>query len=504
MRSTMIHGRRLAAFAAVLMVAAGCGRKSSVVLEKPLRDVAKTNSNAQTLMAWADAGARADVLVHIDGTDDLAIFSTSLHETIKNTADHLERKNSKVVNRIATIIEKGGTVNIGMKAGMYERVIWVVPSPGSVTDLPLENFKQTLMMKRGFTAQELEDFAVSGKHITGKIAGVPLTVTSLEDLETAGEIALLDIDLSYFVGLQAASADYRPGTTALLNFLRVLKRKRIPAVMATINRASISQTAPLDIRYYADVIEEILIDPSLLEGTVPEKYNLMIQAEKALGEGHYGEAAALYAGLVKAHPDDAGLQFSHAVALGFLDRGEECREAMVGAYGIDSAYMRGFFQLARVLGANGRINAGEALLETSDLQKILPEVEMEYQRGLFYTQAGLYQQAVEILVDVAAKRQKDFAVRTVLYRAFEELGNTRKMYKTLEDLVQLDRGRVVRDMPWAFKKLGDLAWNFHLDLVAARWYEQYLELVPDDPDAGKMRELIKIWEGKDLKPRFVE
>lgn len=505
MRSTMIHGRCLAALAAVLaLAAAGCGRKSSVVLEKPLRDVVKTESNAQTLMAWADAGARADVLVHIDGTDDVAIFSTSLHETIKNTADHLARKNSEVVNRIATIIEKGGTVNIGMKAGMYGRVIWIIPSPGSVTDLPLENFKQVLMMKRGFPASELEDFAVSGKHITGKIAGVPLTVTSLEDLETAGEIALIDIDLSYFAGLKAVSADYRPGTAALLNFLRVLKRKRITAVMATINRASISQTAPLDIRYYADVIEEVLTDPSLLEGPVPEKYNLMIQAEKALTEGHYGEAAALYAGLARSHPYDAGLHFSHAVALGFLDKGEECREAMVRAYGIDSAYMRGFFQLARVLGANGRINAGEALLETSDLNKILPVVEMEYQRGLFYTQAGLYQQAVDILIDVAAKRPKDFAVRTVLYRAFEELDNTRRMYSTLEDLVQLDRDRVARDMPWAFKKLGDLAWNFHMDLVAARWYEKYLALVPDDPDAGKMLELIEKWEGKDLKPRFVE
>ena len=504
MISTKMRSRVAATFLVVLAVAAGCGQRSSVVLEKPLRTVVKTESNSQTLMAWADEGVRAGVLVHIDGADDLAVFPTSLHETIKNTADHLERKNSAVVNRIATIIENGGTVNIGMKAGMYERVIWVIPSRGSVTDLPLENFKQVLMMKRGFPAQELDDFAISGKHITGTIAGVPLTVTSLEDLETAGEIALLDIDLSYFAGLQAVVADYQPGTASLLNFLRVLKRKGIPAVMATINRASISQTAPLDIRYYADIIEETFADPSLLEGPVPEKYNLMIQAEQALKDGHYGEAAALYAGLARSHPYDAGLHFSHAVALGFLDRGEECRDAMVSAYGIDSAYMRGFFQLARVLGANGRINAGEALLETSDLRKTLPEVEMEYQRGLFYTQAGLHQQAVAILVDVAAKRPKDFAIRTVLYRAYEELGETRKMYSLLEDLVQLDRERVARDMPWVFKKLGDLAWNFHLDPVAAKWYTQYLALVPGDPDAGKMRELIEIWEGRNTKPNLVE
>ena len=384
--------RRLAAiFLVMLAVAAGCGRKSSVVLEDPLRNVVKTESNVQTLMAWADAGVKAEVLVHIDGMDDMAIFPTSLHETIKNTADHLERKNSAVVNRIATIVENGGTVNIGYKAGMYQRVIWVLPSPGPITDLPLENFKQVLMARRGYPASELSDFAISGKHITGTISGIPLTITSLEDLEVAGEIALLDIDLAYFSGLQAVSPDYKAGTAALLNVLRVLKRKKIPAVMATINHSSLNQTAPLDIRYYAGIIEENLGDPSLLAGPVPDKYNLMIEAENALKAGNYNEAAALYAGLAKSRPFDAGIHFSRAVALGFLDKGEECRDAMIQAYAIDNAYLRGFFQLARVLGANGRISAGEALLETSDLKKTLPEIEMEYQRGLFYSQAGLHQ-----------------------------------------------------------------------------------------------------------------
>jgi len=495
MISTDARARLLAAALLTAALASGCGRSSSVVLEEPLKNVVLTESSTQTLMAWTDAGVKADVLVHIDGSDEMAVFPTALHETIENTADHLERKNSEVLNRIATIIEKGGTVNLGYKAGMYKRVIWVLPAPGHVTDQPLENFKQVLMMKRGLPPAELEDFTVSGNTITGTISGIPLTVTSLEDLEAGGGTALLDIDLSFFSGLQAASPDYQPGTASLLNFLRVLKRKRIPAVMATINRSSINSSTPLDIRYYANIISENLRDPSLLEGAVPDKYRLMMEAEQALREGRYGEAAALYAGLVKSYPNDAGLHFSHAMALGFLDKGEETREAMLEAYGIDQAYLPGFFQLARVLGANGRIAAGEALLDTSDLSKTLPQIEMDYQRGLFYMQAGMYQDAVRILVDVSGKRPKDFAIRTVLYRAYEELDEPRKMYAVLEDLVELDEGRVARDMPWAFKKLGDLAWNFRLDPVAAKWYKRYLEIAPDDPDAAKMQELIDRWEG---------
>jgi tetratricopeptide (TPR) repeat protein len=242
----------------------------------------------------------------------------------------------------------------------------------------------------------------------------------------------------------------------------------------------------------------------MLEGALPEKYGMMIEAEKFLAEGRYGEAASLYAGLARSYPDAAGLHFSHAVALGFLDKGDECRDAMVRAYGIDAVYMKGFFQLARVLGANGRLSAGEALLETPDLSKTLSRDEMDYQRALFYMQAGLYQQAVEMLVDVTAKRPKDFAARTILYHAYEELGEEQNMYRVLDGLVRLDRDRVKRDMPWAFKKLGDIAWNVHMDPVAAGWYKHYLELVPGDPDAAKMLGLIEKWEGVDTRPTPVE
>jgi tetratricopeptide (TPR) repeat protein len=480
----------VATLAAVLSLS-GCGQKATVVLEKPIRNVFKTESNVQTLIAWADEGAKAVVLVHIDGADDLASFPTSLHETMKNAADHLERGNPEVINRIATIIENGGTVNLGLKAGMYKRVIWVLPASGSVTDLPLDNFKNVLMTRRSIPAHELEDLAISGKHIVGSIAGVPLTVTSLADFEAPEESALLDIDLSYFVGLQATTSDYKQGTVSLLNFLREIKGKRINAVLATINRSSVNQSLPLDIRYFADGIEEFLKEPSMLEGPVPEKYSMMIQAEKSLTEGNFNEAASLYSGLVQEYPDMAGLHFSHAFALGFLDKGEECRDAMVRAYALDNAYLMGFFQLARVLGANGRLNAGDALLETPDLRKTLSDIEMEYQRGLYYMQAGLYMDAAKTLTGVATKKKKDFALRTVIYRAYEELGDNQKMYSVLEDLVNLDRDRVVRDMPWAFKKLGDIAWNHNINMLAADWYRQYLEIAPADPDSAILGERIE-------------
>jgi tetratricopeptide (TPR) repeat protein len=487
--------------AAALSAVSGCGQKSSILFEEPMHNVAMTLSNAHTLAAWADAGAKADVLIRIDANDGLSMFPASLQESMKNTADHLKRGNSAVMNRVAAIVENGGTVNIGMMAGMYKRVIWVIPTVGSVTDYPLDDFKKALMTNRGYPPSELMDLKVSGKHIEGTITGVPLLVTSLEDLELAGETALLDIDLSYFTGVQTVSADYQPGTASLLDFLGILEQKRIPAVMVTLRRG---REAPLDIWYYTDVIEEMLAHTSQRDKRIRERYDLMIQAEKALTTRQYAEAESLYTSLTQQRPDKPGLHFSHALALGFLDRGEECRDAMVKAYANDAGYIRGFFQLARVLAANGHIDSGEALLRTSDLEKTIPKEEMDYQWGLFYMEAGLYQEAVSKIFSVTSKRKKDFAARTVLYRAYAELGEKGHMLMVLKELVELDRDRVVRDMPWVFRKLGDLSFEMHLDPDAAKWYKQYLELVPDDPDSSKMREIIETWEGVDRSPKILD
>ena len=46
--------------------------------------------------------------------------------------------------------------------------------------------------------------------------------------------------------------------------------------------------------------------------------------------------------------------------------------------------------------------------------------------------------------------------------------------------------------------------SFHMDRFAAGWYEQYLALVPDDPDSTRMREMVKRWEGVNKTPPTVE
>lgn len=483
----------LACAAALLATAQGCGGDAVTALEEPVERVYTVETNAQALQAWAAAGADADVLVHIDASEDMRVFPPSLAETMRNAADHLERGNAAVVDRVASILESGGTVNLGLDAGFYDRVAWVVPSPEPVSETPLSNFRRVLIEKRGYTPQALSELAAEGRAITGTIAGVPVTVTSLEDLEAGEEIAVLDIDLTWFVGLQSRDPDHRPGTGAVLDFLRALKRKRIKVETVTINAASTGGVVPMDIRFYAEVIRDALVRPGILDGGLPALYVKMIEAEEALVRGEYSAAEGIYEELVAGHGDRAGLWFSLAVSRGFQGKGEESREALLEAYSLDGAYMRGFFQLARVLGSSGQVEAGRALLETPDLAKIIPEEELDYQKGVFFFAAGDYFEAVDYLEAVARRRPDDFALRTIIFRAYEEIGDDMKMSSTLEALLRLDAGRVDRDMPWVYKRLGDLVAARDLSARAAELYEHYIELYPEDEEAERLKEYIERW-----------
>jgi hypothetical protein len=482
--------RAVGASALAAIVLGGCAQPAPEAFREPNRAVLQVETNVQALQAWAGAKARADVLVHIDTIDDMAAFSPAVSESMNRAADHLASGRVEVIDQIASQLEGGGSVNLGYGAGLYRRVVWVVPAPRSVTEAPVENFRSVLAARRGYSSADLADLHASDSTITGTIGGVPLTVTTLEDLDIGAERAILDIDLGWFVALQMQDPSYRPGTASLMNVLRVLARKRISAVYVTITRNSPRQSIPLDIRYYADVIEDMLAEPDLIVGPLPPLYDAMIQAEEALRGGRFSEAQGRYVELTTRRSDMAGLFFSLGLVEGFLDHPAQSRQALLQAYWLDQGYLPAFFQVARVLAGMDLVETGEYLLDTPEIANIIPQQEMEYQRGLFYVGAGRPYDAITWLARVAAQRKNDFAIRTILRQAYEEIADAKKEVAVLEELLSIDTRRVERDIPWVYKRLGKLAEEAGDLPRAAEAYGRYLELVPDDADAERSREAI--------------
>ncbi len=480
--------------AALLASASGCGSKPGVALNDSVQKVSRVETNTEVVKAWVMNGASADVLIHIDTSDDIRVFPQSFDETLKNAANHLKRKNIQVVDQIASFIDGGGVVNLGHRTGLYKRVIWVIPASEPVGANPISSFKSVLVEKRGYRAADLEDLKVDGKNITGELAGMPITVTRIEDMEIGpDETAILDIDLAYFLGQKAQHKEERMGTRVLFDFLRILRRKRILTTQVTINLSTLDNIVPMDMRFFGTVIEDALKDPKIVGGSVPDKYSMMMDAEDALLAGQFNKSEDIYKVLSDRYPDDAGIFFSLAVARGFQGKGKESSEALGKAYLADSAYIRGFFQLARVLAVNDKLFAGQDILNSSELKAIVPQVELDYQMGLFFFNARAYHDAITYLELVLKSRRDDFALKTVLYKAYKEVGDTRKMYNTLYRLIKLDEERVARDMPWVFLDFGMLCEQERLYVTAAENYQKYLNYVPSAENADELKEKIKLY-----------
>ncbi len=495
---TKINGIRPASLAlaivAILSIP-GCGQKNTMLLRDSIKSTSKAETNAEVLQSWVITDRNADVLIHIDSSDDMRVFPGSYAETMKNAADHLKRKNVLVIDQIAGVIENGGTINLGYKAGIYKKVIWVLPATVSVGGGSVEMLKNVLYTKRPYSKVDLSDFTADGKYVHGTIDGVPITVTNLQDLEVGPkETAIVDIDLGFFIGQKAQDKEGRMGTRILLDFLRTLKRKQIMATQISINLASIAGAVPYDIRYFGDVISEIAADPGILDGALPQKYEMMIEAEDALIAGRYDRAIALYDHLTERSPGEAGLHYSRAVAQGFGGDGEGAAGSLIKAYDIDTGYLKGFFQLARVLGANGRIEDGKKILNSPAIKGLVPEEELDYQKGIFFFSAWDYHEALVYLEMVAQKRPKDFALRTVMYQAYKETDNVASRIMTIEKLLKMDEARVQRDMPWMYKDLGNLCEEMRIYQGAREAFEKYLEYVPTDPDAAIFRKKINEWK----------
>lgn len=479
----------------------GCAKRSKPVIagREPLKNVFKVETNVGMLETWTTNRAKAETLVLVDPSDEMAMFPPDIQQDITNAAGHIKRGNAQVISLIAPWIEAGGTVNLGYMAGMYKRVIWVVPSKDPVGKTPIDNYLSYLQSRRGFPAAALTNFKVSGDYITGSITGVPVTITRLADLSLdKASSAIIEIDLSYFTSLKAADRSYLTGTKSLIAFLRELRDKNIPTPIVTVNLASKSGLIGVDIRFFGDVIKEALADPRMIGDIMPEKWQTMIQAEDSLSARRYDAAAAIYGKLAEGYPTDPGLRFSRAFAAGLAGRGKEAAADVLAAYGIDKEYKPAFFQLAKVLGANGRVDAGLAILDSPDLAPIFSKDAINYEKGLFYYTAGRPREAIDFLTAASALRPTDFNLLLIIIQTQKMLGDVKGELAALRSLIALNEDKVKWEAPWAFAEFGRIEEKKDSLATASRMYEKYIHAVPQDSLATSFQKKIDAWRAKGL------
>jgi tetratricopeptide (TPR) repeat protein len=485
--------RSIRAAAAALLIAAvviiaGCGGTERAVTlgTEPFDRISKVEDELTALETWVESGQKADLLVHIDALDDIAVVPLALEESMKNAADHLKHGNTSVIYDIASFLEMSGTLGLGERAGLYGRVVWIFPSRRSIADLGLDAMRNFLMRARGYDQSDLTDLAIRGKCIEGTLGGVPITITNIEDFDPGEATAIVDIDLSYFSGMQAQNPGYRLGTASLLDFLRTMKEKRLGARLVTVTLSSKGRAVPVSIRYMSEIIAECLRKPEMLVDA-PDKWKKMIDAENFLSEERFLAADSLYGRLVEEYPQDAGLLYMHGATLALLGWGRECAARLTRAYRIDEEYLAGFFQVANFVATRGQIEVAESIASEAILKEAFRLSELNYKMGIMYIAGGRPEKALPLLNSVMAFEDSNVDLALLIFRTARDAGAEDEMMSSLERLVQIDRNLVRGRMPWVFRELGKLYENRGEDGKAKKMYSLYIEAAPDDSAAVELK-----------------
>jgi tetratricopeptide (TPR) repeat protein len=472
----------------VILIIAGCGgtEKAAIIGMEPIDRVVKVDDELIALETWVESGQKADLLVHVDAIDDIAIVPSTLEESMKNAADHLKHGNTEVIYDIASFLERSGTLGLGERAGLYDRVVWIFPSRMSIADLGLVTFKDFLVRARGYRKSDLSDLAVRGKWIEGTLGGVPVTVTNIEDFDPGESTAILDIDLSYFSGMEVQNPGYSLGTASLLDFLLMLKEKRLSTKFVTVTLSNKGRTVPVGIRYMGNVIVESLQRPETLVN-MPDKWKRMIDAENLLGEERFLAADSLYGPLVEEYPQDAGLQYIRGATLALLGWGRECADHLTRAYRIDKEYLAGFFQIANRIASRGQMEVAESIVSAPILREAYRINELNYNLGIMYIMGGQPEKALPSLNAAARFDADNFDLAMLIYRTARDADAEKEMLSSLESLVRIDRKLVRSRIPWVFRELGMLYEANGEDGKAERMYSLYIEAAPEDSAAIELK-----------------
>jgi tetratricopeptide (TPR) repeat protein len=470
----------------------GCGTEEAPRIAgiDPLERVILVESELEAIRTWAESGQKADLLIRFDASDDIEIVHPTLAESMKNAADHLKRGNTDVLDQVAPLLQTSGVVALGRNAGLYDRVIWVLPVVTSIGKLPLDGFKSFLVTKRGYSPSDLEDLEQDGRYITGTLGGVPITVTNLEDLSLAGESAIVDIDLSFFTGIPGVAIGYGPGTAAVLEFLRKLGPKRIDSRLVTITLANTTNVAPLEFRYLGPIIKEALSDTTALGRSPAVKLSLAADAERAKFEGRYVAADSIYRALVEEYPMEPGFHYSLALMSGRTGKTEDCIDHLDEAYRLDPVYAMGLFQIANALASERMLPVAKELVERSTLREAYKANELSYSTGVMYVRGGAPAKALPFLQD-AARFNPDFRLQNLIYRTSRDAGDEDGMVGSLEMLIEIDPAMVREHMPWVYRELGMLYEKKGDYGSARRMYRDYLVIVPSDSTAAELKEKIR-------------
>jgi hypothetical protein len=288
------------------------------------------------------------------------------------------------------------TLSAAIDADLFSEIIWVFPSTAEPAQMQFDLFRKQVTEAGFLTEAEGDALNLSGGIYTGTVRGVPFRAAHPTVLPEMNKPIILHIDLGYFKGLYQGEVKTRI-YDLLHNTALALNETDWQPMLTTLSYSTFEGTFSLDVRFLITNFAEMLHDPTLLDGTMPQNWALRSEALYAVNFFLEGKVQEYYEQAANEFPDDAASQYDLYRHMFFEQRKtEEALAVLDKAVALDRGYAAAYLELAQLADKDGNLAAALELLTKA--APVVPENPMvNLYRAQFLIRSGQKDQALPLI-----------------------------------------------------------------------------------------------------------
>jgi len=249
----------------VLFVSSCSGRKIEqypVIGINDINDVGVYEDHSEVLLRWLKRDFKDVVLVNVDEHDDLRFIPEKKIHKLRKLVEERDW------NGIASAHDRGAHslftladfIYAAYRLGIVKKLYWVSPS-GFLKWNELQKGAEELLRAFGYPERVIKTFKVENGAVRGRIFGLEVVLTSLENLPEIDEPVLFSIDVDYFYN--SIKKQKKGEIDIFREFFKELRNKKIHVMDITVAYSVNGGYTPAVYRYLGDEILELLANPEM-------------------------------------------------------------------------------------------------------------------------------------------------------------------------------------------------------------------------------------------------
>lgn len=294
-----------------------------------------------------------------DARPTLAIFSFDpflkpIPEALRERATELVKNGSEAaieqhgsINRADPVILPNQTVSAALRGGLLSAIYWVFPSKIAPQQLDLGKFREQMVEQKFLTSEEAAALELQDGVLSGTVRGIPFYAVHPTRLDFIKDPGLLHIDMSYFRGLYDNEIK-----TPLYNLLKEtadnLRAQSWQPQITTLSYSTLDGDTSLDVRFVMSDLAELIRNPALLDGDMPQEWRQRSEALYAADMFSESKRIELAKQLIQVAPESASAHYDRFQALLHDKQIDPALQALEQAVKRDPGYGAAYISLAQM------------------------------------------------------------------------------------------------------------------------------------------------------------